>query len=109
MSEKNDMILPSALSDQLKNMLEGGEAAPTPIAEFDPASLDELVHRIDSGFLRLSQVPPPEMIAELVAMNRILRTQFNFDFESNPKPRKRRDRLTDAEGKQALKDSEAEW
>lgn len=97
------------LQEALRGMLEGGEAAPTPLAEFDPASLDELVHRIDAGYLKLGQVPPADMISELVAMNRTLRSKFNFEFEQNPKPRKRREKIEGTEAQKLLKDIEVEF
>jgi hypothetical protein len=96
-------------SEALKAMLEGGEETQTPLAEFDPAALDELVHRIDSGYLRLGLVPDPSLIDALVSQNRALRAKFNFEFEQNPKPRARRQKIEGAEAAKLLKDVEVEF
>lgn len=69
----------------LKMMLEmsdkkdRGENFPSPLNEVDPMALDELVNRIDTGFLSLNQVPDPKDIEQLVRINWVLRDQFNLE------------------------------
>jgi hypothetical protein len=69
----------------LKLMLEAsdkrdlGESYPSPLDAIDPMTLDELINRIDSGALALSQVPDPKDLEQLVNHYWSLRDRFNLE------------------------------
>lgn len=69
--------------ETLKTMLEesakkeSGLEYKSPLSEVDPASLDELLNRIDSGALALGQVPDPKDVEKLVAYYWSLCETFN--------------------------------